>query len=155
LTTVILLDEKISTLGFTPPLCIESGTSVGEVVEQIRQRNVGCVLVVRQSAVIGIMTERDVLMKVVARDVKYDEPVDSFMTPNPLTLGPDHSVGEAIALMNREKFRHVPIVRPDTGEVLAVFSIKDIIDYLVESFPEKVINLPPRPHQTMRTREGA
>jgi CBS domain-containing protein len=152
---VILLDEKISALGFTPPLCIESGTSVAEVVEQIRKRNVGCVVVCHDSRIIGIMTERDVLMKVVARDVKYDEPVDSFMTPSPLTLGPDNSVAEAISLMNRENFRHIPIVRPDNGEVLAVFSIKDVIDYLVESFPEKVINLPPRPHQTMRTREGA
>ncbi len=101
------------------------------------------------------MTERDVLMKVVARDVTYEEPVDNFMTRDPLTLTLDDTVGEAISLMNRENIRNVPIINPTNGEAIALFRVQDVIDYLAEAYPEKVLNLPPMPHQLLRTPEGA
>jgi CBS domain-containing protein len=101
------------------------------------------------------MTERDVLMKIVARDVDYDEPVDGFMTSDPLTLTPDDTIGEAISLMNEHGFRNVPIISASTGEAISLFRIQDVIDYLAEAYPEKVLNLPPRPHQLLRTPEGA
>lgn len=114
----------------------------------------GYVLVCNEKKLAGIMTERDVLLKIVARDVDYAEPVDNFMTRDPDTLTNGHTIGDGIALMNEKKFRHVPIVDRDTGEPLAVFSVRYVIDYLTESFPEQVMNLPPRPHQKMITREG-
>ncbi len=150
-----MLNEKISTLELTAPLCVEVGTSVGEVVDEIQRHTVGCVLVCDGPKLVGIMTERDVLMKVVARDVSSEEPVEKFMTPDPMTFTPDRTIGDAIGLMDQENFRNIPIVSAETGEAIAVFSIKDVIDYLVESFPEQVMNLPPRPHQEMPTREGA
>jgi CBS domain-containing protein len=125
------------------------------VIRNVQQRGAGCVLVSRKNRPIGIMTERDVLMKVVARDVQYDEPVDNFMTPDPITLTPDDTIGEAISLMNREGFRNVPIIDPRSGEAIALFRIQDVIDYLAEAYPEKVLNLPPMPHQLLTTPEGA
>ena len=107
-----------------------------------------------QKRLIGIMTERDVLLKIVARAVDYSEPVDNFVTRDPDTLPNDATLGEAVTLMSEKDFRHVPIVDKTTGEAVAIFSIRYVIDYLAESFPEQVINLPPRPHQKMTTREG-
>lgn len=101
------------------------------------------------------MTERDVLMKVVARNVDHDDPVDNFMTREPLTLTPDDTIADAITLMNRESFRNVPIIDAATGKAIAIFGIQDVVNYLAESFPEQVLNLPPRPHQLMKTRDGA
>lgn len=136
-------------------MTVQTGTSVAQVVEEVQRKKVGCVLICRGAKPIGIMTERDVLMKIVARDVSHDEPVDKFMTPDPMVLTADRTLGEAISLMNRENFRNIPIVDPETGEPVAVLSIKELIDYIVEHFPEQVINLPPRPHQKMTTPEGA
>ncbi len=150
-----VLSEKISSLKLTPPVTVQSGTGVGRVVDEVQRHEVGCVLVCQGQKLVGIMTERDVLLKIVARDVGNDEPVDRFMTPDPMTLTARSTIGEAIALMNRESFRHVPIVDPKTGEAIAVFSIKDVINFLAESFPAQVLNLPPRPHQKMKTPEGA
>jgi Mg/Co/Ni transporter MgtE len=93
------------------------------------------------------------LLKVVARDVNYGEPVDKFMTANPITLSPDHTIGDAAALMNERNFRHIPVVAAD-GQAIGIVSIKDIISIVAESFPEQVLNLPPRPHQKMETPEG-
>ena len=77
------------------------------------------------------------------------------MTPEPVTLTKDRTIGEAITLMNDEDFRNIPIVDAETGEPIALFNVRDIIHHLAESFPEHVLNLPPRPHQKMLTPEGA
>ena len=150
-----MLNEKIGTLKLAAPLCVEIGTSVGEVINEFQRHTIGCVLVCDGPKLVGIMTERDVLLKVVARDVSSEEPVEKFMTPEPVTFTPDRTIGDAIDLMDQENFRNIPIVSAETGESIAVFSIKDVIDYVVESFPEQVMNLPPRPHQEMKTPEGA
>ena len=150
-----MLNDKILTLKLPSPLSVQSGTSMRAVIDTVQKQQAGAVLICEGSRLIGIMTERDVLMKVVTRDVSYDEPVDKFMTPNPRTLTRDHTVGEAITLMNSEEFRNIPIVDAKTGEAVALIRVRDIIDNLAESFPEHIINLPPRPHQKMQTAEGA
>ena len=150
-----LLSEKIAALKLPTPLCVPSGTNVRAVIELVQRHKTGCVLVCEGSLIIGIITERDVLMNVVARDVVLDSPVDKFMTPNPRTLTPNRTIGEAIALMNQEGFRNIPIVDIKTNEAIALIRVQDIIDFLAESFPEHVLNLPPSPHQTMSPPEEA
>jgi signal-transduction protein with cAMP-binding, CBS, and nucleotidyltransferase domain len=131
-----------------------SGAPVGQVIETVQRQLEGAVLICDGGKPVGIMTEQDVLMKIVARDVKHDEAVDKFMTPNPFTLRPTATIGEAISLMNKESIRHVPIVDGD-GKAVSVLRIQDIVHHVAESFPEHVVNLPPRPHQKMETPEGA
>ena len=150
-----MLSDKIRALKLPRPLTVESGTSVREVIRKVQQHGAGCVLVSKDSRPVGIMTERDVLMKVVARDVDYYEPVDVFMTRDPRTMTPDDNIGKAISLMNKAGFRNIPIIDPGTGEAIALFRIQDVIDYLAEAYPEKVLNLPPMPHQLLATPEGA
>lgn len=150
-----MLSDKIVTLKLTRPLCVPSGSSVRQVIETVQRHHAGAVLVCDEQRPVGIMTERDVLMKVVARDVDYEEPVEKFMTPNPRTLTGDRTIGEAISLMNSEGFRNIPIVDAQTGEAKALFRIADVVHHLAESFPEHVLNLPPRPDQQMKTPEGA
>lgn len=150
-----MLGEKIRSLKLQQPLSVPSGSSVRQVIETVQQHHAGAVLVREGRRPIGIMTERDVLMKIVARDVNQDEPVDRFMTPSPRTLTADRTIGEAISLMNSEGFRNIPIVDAESGEATALFRIADIIHHLAESFPAHVLNLPPRADQQMKTPEGA
>ena len=65
------------------------------------------------------------------------------------------TIGEAVNIMIEREFRHIPITEDGGEKPVAVFSIKDVIDLLAQSFPAHVLNLPPRPHQEMSTREGA
>jgi CBS domain-containing protein len=124
------------------------------VIATVQRHLAGAVLVCDGSKPIGIITEQDVLMKIVARDVKHDEPVDKFMTSNPFTMRPSQTIRDAIALMNKESIRHVPIVDGD-GKAVSMLQVQDIVHHLSESFPEHVVNLPPRPHQKMVTQDGA
>ena len=150
-----MLGDKIVTLKLPSPLTVASGSSVRQVIDTVQQRQIGVVLICDGKRLIGIMTERDVLMKIVSRDVNHDEPVDKFMTANPRTLTSNGTIGEAISLMIDNDVRNVPIVDPATGDAIAVLRAWDVIHILAESFPEHVLNLPPKPHQKMKTAEGA
>jgi hypothetical protein len=56
--------------------------------------------------------------------------------------------------MNNEGFPQHSHHQPSSGEAIAIFRSQDVIDYLAEAYPEKVLNLPPMPHQLLR-RQGA
>lgn len=149
-----LRDNKIGALSLPKPLCVSPSTSLREALHMVRKAGVGALVVVENGKVIGLLTEREVLMKVVARGVDYGRQVKEFMTPNPTTMTRDRQVTEAVSLLNREPFPHLPIV-DRKGAPVAMLRMTDIIEYFAEAFPEEVLNLPPRPHQVLETPEGA
>jgi len=83
-----------------------------------------------------------------------DQPVETLMTTDPRTLDLDQTIRDAIELMQTGRYRNVPMVDED-GHLVGVVRQQDIISYLAESFPEELLNLPPRPHQKMKKAEGA
>ena len=70
--------------------------------------------------------------------------VDAVMTQRPETLGPDDPVAFALRLMSVGGFRHIPLVDGE-GRPVGILSVKDIVDFLVEHFPQAVLNIPPEP----------
>jgi CBS domain-containing protein len=87
----------------------------------------GSVLVLEHGSLLGIFTERDIL-RAVARSSKADaarvSSVSKWMTGDPLTVGPDASVGEALDRMLSGGFRHLPVMEGHT--VVGVVSMRDL-----------------------------
>jgi len=104
-----------------------------EVVDRLVAGNVGCVLVVAKDRLVGIFSERDLLMKAAHR---YEElkncPVRDFMTADPETLGPDATVAWALNRMDVGGFRHIPIVENDRP--IGLLSVKDLVRHLGATF---------------------
>ena len=71
----------------------------------------------------------------------------------PRTLRLEQTVADAIDLMQSGKFRNIPVIDDDRRLVGVVRQV-DILKFLAESFPEELLNLPPRPHQRMEQAEG-
>ena len=83
------------------------------------------------SAPIGVITDRDIVVKVVAKDVDpHTLTVGDVMTPKPLTAANDDGIGETLRRMRRLGVRRVPVVGPG-GRVSGVLSIDDVVDHLV------------------------
>jgi signal-transduction protein with cAMP-binding, CBS, and nucleotidyltransferase domain len=101
----------------------------------------------------GVLTERDIFGRIVAGKVDLTQPVETLMTTEPRTLDLDDTIRDAIVLMQTGRYRNVPMV-DDSGRLVGVVRQADIIKYLAESFPEELLNLPPRPHQSMQAAEG-
>ncbi|MDE3094671.1 MAG: CBS domain-containing protein [Chloroflexota bacterium] len=151
----IFQTDPISSLGLPSPVSIGRDASVGAALEAVQRRGMGYVLVVDAAGrPAGIMSEREVLMKIVARDVKYGAGVDTYMSGIEETLTPKDPIAAAITIMNRGGERHIPIVDA-SGKAVAVLRTLDIIHFLAEAFPAQVLNLPPRPHQMIPEPEGA
>jgi len=149
-----LRNEKIRALRLSEPARVSPQASLAETIRAMRAAQIGCALVCEGTRLVGILTERDVLNKIVGSEVDYASEVREFMTPNPRVLSPDDSLGEAIRLMTEKGYRHVPLM-DGQGRDAGMVCAKDLVEYIAEHFPAEVVNLPPRLHQVMRKPEGA
>ena len=146
--------DPISALRLPIPVSIARDASVGAALAAVQRHRRGYVLIVEDGRPVGIMSELEVLMKIVARDVKYDSNVAAFASPIPYTLTASDRIGEAILLMTDTGADNIPIV-DRAGKAVAVIRTFDIIHFLAEAFPEHALNLPPRSDQIHARPEGA
>ena len=149
----VLGHEHISALRLSDPARVSPGATLAETIRLMRQAHIGCALVMEGNRTIGILTERDVLNRVVGAGVDLSAPVSEFMTPKPQTLRPEDTLGRAVKMMTETGYRHVPLVDRE-GRDAGVVCAKDLVEYIAEHFPAEVVNLPPRLHQVMRKPEG-
>ena len=117
-------------------------TTATQAAKLMREHHVGCVLVVNGERLAGILTERDLLLKMEGADP--NEPVARFMTPDPETLELDDPIVWALNRMSVGGYRHVPLVDRQ-GRPVGILSVKDIVHYIVALFPNEVLTLPPDP----------
>ena len=86
-------------------------TSVAKVAKLMGIKRVGAIAVVDDGELLGIFTERDALMRVLALGRDPDTtPVSEVMTKSPFTIGPDEPFDDARAIMERHGFRHLPLL---------------------------------------------
>ena len=108
-------------------------TTVSEAARLMATRNAGAVLVVEGESLVGIFTERDVVFRVIAKDLNpASTRLESVMTTSPLTLAPNRSYGHALLLMQENGFRHVPVV--DNGRPIGIVSSRNAMDPELEDF---------------------
>jgi CBS domain-containing protein len=154
-TRMELRNEKARVMAVTDPGSVRLGASLRDALSTMRAHHGDAVLVLDASGrLAGILTERDVLNRVLGKDVDESRPVDEFMTASPGTLHADATLIEAMRAMEQGHFRNVPLV-DDSGTVVGLLRRQDLLEYVAEAFPQEILNLPPRPHQTMEEPEGA
>jgi CBS domain-containing protein len=136
------------------PLTLSPDKTVADAVEMMQKNRVGCLVVVEKEKMVGIFTERDVLLKVVGKKGVEDMKLREVMTPKVEGFEPDDSVAHVLNAMHVGGYRHVPVV-DERGKPVAVISIKDIVGFLIEHFSEDILNLPPAPMRKTEQREGA
>ena len=81
-------------------------------------------------------------------------PLKEHMAQDPVTLSEADTVGTAITKMACGGYRRLPIV-DNAGHSAGLLKTSGILHYLVSHFPTVIYNLPPTPHHTTQTREGA
>lgn len=148
-----LQNESVEHAYPVAPVVVEPYLSVRQVLQSMRERAVGSVLVCREKHLLGIFTERDALKLLAAGD-DLSRPIEAVMTPNPTTLRADDAVATAIRKMSFGSFRRLPVVDA-AGRVVGLVKASRILHYIVEHFSQMVYTLPPEPHPVTHEREGA
>jgi CBS domain-containing protein len=151
-----LTAQPLMVVGRREPVTVGPGTPVAACLRAIQRTGTGDSVFVceRDGRLVGVLTERDIFGRIVGGTIDLREPVETLINRSPKTLDLEDTIRDAIVLMQTGRYRNVPLVDED-GRLVGVVRQADIIKYLAESFPEELLNLPPRPHQRMKEPEGA
>ena len=155
-----LLRRPLTVLPARKPLLFSPDASATGAMRAMQREHRGCVLVTEDGSadtrLVGIFTERDVLLKIVDRGRNpMVLPLAEVMTPDPHALAVDCSLAWVLNRMSAGGYRHIPVVDAE-GRPVFVISVRDVVDFLVDHFPREVLTLPTAPGaERTRTREGA
>jgi CBS domain-containing protein len=140
-----LAAATVGDLSPRPHARVSVGDAMWKVVAEMTAKGRGAVLVEDAGALVGIFTERDLLNRVDYSDALWSHlVVGDVMTPHPMVIRPDDSLSEALRRLTAGHRRHLPIV-DERGRVLGLISVRDILSYIAERYPEDMMNLPPHP----------
>jgi CBS domain-containing protein len=135
----------LSAVGSRHPVRCPRTATVSDVVRRMEESNVGCVVVVDEHIPVGIVTDRDLVLRVlrVARDPRT-VPVEQVMTAPVWTVSEDLQPIEAASRMRECRVRRLPIVGPD-GSLTGIVTLDDLLHHVgragaelsevVEAFP--------------------
>jgi CBS domain-containing protein len=106
--------QSIREIMTADPRTVASGATVAEAAREMRDGDVGSVVVVENGTVAGIVTDRDIAVRVVAQGLDPDATrVNEVATMRPVTLTVDQSVDDAIRLVREQDVRRIIVVQDD------------------------------------------
>lgn len=125
--TIALILEKhgaaVTTIG--------PSTIVRDAVALLAERRIGALPVVDDGAVVGVMSERDIIYNLAATGADIlDWPVERIMTAPAITVDPERSILSALSLMTNRRIRHLPVTTD--GALTGIVSIGDLVKFRLD-----------------------
>ncbi|MFM8820097.1 MAG: CBS domain-containing protein [Phenylobacterium sp.] len=104
--------------------------TVGRVAEHLHSRRIGALVVTKGGAVVGIVSERDIVRAVAGGDEKVtSQPVSAYMTADVLFAAPGETLDSLLARMTDRRIRHLPVVQD--GRLVGIVSIGDLVKWKI------------------------
>jgi signal-transduction protein with cAMP-binding, CBS, and nucleotidyltransferase domain len=118
------MDAKVRDVMTPGPIGVDYDQSVGEAARAMRDWGVGAILVVSNGSLYGLVTDRDLVVRVVAEGRGADEPVGPLSSGNLIGVDADADVHEAMRLMRQHGVRRLPVL--EDGQVAGIVSLGDL-----------------------------
>ena len=125
------------------PVTVTSKASVAEVLDLMREQEIRHVPVVDGDTVVGILSDRDLAHCDITRLLTVDGaealrrelsmPVVNLMSSDVIAVGPEAELIDVIDLLLEHRVGAVPVVRPETGELIGIISFVDVLEALRDS----------------------
>ena len=116
---------------------VDAADNVRAVVALLAERRIGAVPVMSEGAVIGVLSERDLLYRLASHGAAMlESTVEAVMTSPAITVTRDLSVLNALALMTRRRVRHLPVV--EGGRMTGFVSIGDLVKWRIDRIEAEV-----------------
>lgn len=111
---------------------IQAVQTVYEAIREMDARHVGGLIVKDGEQVVGIITERDYMRKVILKGRSSKETaVETIMTRELVSITPDHTIEDAMRLMTEKRCRHLPVFKD--GQLDGILSIGDLVKAIISS----------------------
>jgi CBS domain-containing protein len=111
-------------------LSVSPETTVFEALQVMAEKNVGALLAVEGTRLVGIFSERDYARKVILKGKSSkDTPVREVMSCDVLYVRPEQTVEECMALMTDKRVRHLPVL--EEGRLVGLISIGDVVKAII------------------------
>jgi len=125
----LIMEDPVRVLKPAVPVCVSPDTPLGDVIRTMSEKRIGCLLVTDGPELVGILTERDLLMNLAGREAELaNDPVREWMTPHPETVAEDDAIAYAIHKMDVGGYRHLPVM--DGTRPKGVISVRDLVGFL-------------------------
>lgn len=106
-----MTNERVREAMTPSPTTVEAGDDVVEAARLMATHDVGSLPVVTDGQLVGMVTDRDLVLQVLAKDVDpHKTTVGSVCSENPVVVGPEDSLDEALQRMARDQVRRLPVV---------------------------------------------
>ena len=110
---------------------IEPEASVRRAADWLRVKNIGALVVTSEKAVLGIISEREIVHAVSRYgDTVVSMPVKEIMQHGVITVTPEESVNRVMKLMTHHRVRHMPVLRD--GKLAGIISIGDVVRHRLD-----------------------
>jgi CBS domain-containing protein len=120
-------------------IAITVDKTVFEAAELMNSKGIGCLIIVQDEAPVGIVTERDFVRRVVAKNLPYSVKVSEIMTKKLVTADPDMSLKDAARLMSINKIRRLPVLKQN--KLVGIVVASDFVRNLGEkTASEEILN---------------
>ncbi len=147
-----VIEREIGELCRHPVRTLEVTATVAEAIAMMQEHHIGAVVITQQGKLAGILTERDLLMKVLGKTDDYrGQPVTELMTARPEALRREDEIVYLMNAMYVGGFRHMPIV-DDQDVPRHVISLRDVLAFILDQVGDRIRNIPPSPYRGDRKR---
>jgi CBS domain-containing protein len=111
---------------------ISPNATVFDAIQMMADKNIGALLVMKESKLIGIISERDYTRKVALKGrSSKDTRVQQILSGHIFRVTPDHTVEECMKLMTEHRVRHLPVLEGE--KILGVISIGDLVNAIISA----------------------
>ena len=105
--------------------------TVLDAIKLLAEKDIGALIVIEDDKPVGIFTERDYARNVYLKGKSsLETAVRDIMTAPVISVSPDHSVNDCMALMTAKRFRHLPVT--DGDELVGMVSIGDLVKSIID-----------------------
>jgi len=119
---------------------VDADKPVLEAIRMMAERHIGALPVMRDNALVGIVSERDYARKIILQSrASAQTPVWEIMTATVITVSLEDSVHHCMQLMTDKRVRHLPVM--DKGKLIAMVSIGDVLKAVLEEQQQTITQL--------------
>ena len=144
--------QRVGELPIAEPLTLASSESVAQALEVMRENSRTSLMIRTKEDDHIVFSDRDVLERCMEYDFDWEQPIENVLGSPLPAVDRQTSLGDAVALMLKHSSARLPV--DESGDVIGLIRLNDVLRQFAEFFPEEILNVPPRPHQIVTSREG-